>query len=92
MTDAGSPIMPWNHDRAIGDYSEAIRLDPTYFYAYVNRGNAYYNLKNYVWAISDYNEAIRWDSKNAVAYNNHGNVYRAQGKNAQAQTDFDKAK
>ena len=33
------------YDRAIDDYSQAIRLDPNYAFAYNNRGNAYDDLK-----------------------------------------------
>jgi tetratricopeptide (TPR) repeat protein len=49
------------HDKAIGDYSEAIRLDPNYANAYCGRGIAYYEVENYDKAISDYSEAIRLD-------------------------------
>ena len=51
------------YDKAIADYNEAIRLDPTYAAAYNNRGNAWTEKKEYDKAIADYNEAIRLDPK-----------------------------
>ena len=57
-------------DRAIADFSEAIRLDPKDAHAYNNRGSAYENKGDHDRAITDYDEAIRLDPKYALAYNN----------------------
>ena len=46
-------------DRAIADYSEAIRLDPDYDTAFFNRGRAYYLKRDYDRAIADYGESLR---------------------------------
>jgi tetratricopeptide (TPR) repeat protein len=59
-----------DYDRAIVDFSEAIRLDPKDAYAYSNRGNAYNDKGDHERAIPDLNEAIRLDPKFADAYNN----------------------
>jgi tetratricopeptide (TPR) repeat protein len=56
-------------DRAMADYNEAIRLDPKYAPAYLNRGNAYRSKDDYDLAIADYNEAIRLDPKNFGYWN-----------------------
>ncbi len=56
--------------RAIGAFSEAIRLDPRDAIAYYNRGNTYWTKGDYVRAIADYDEAIRLDPKAAEAYTN----------------------
>ena len=66
-------------DRAIADYSEAIRLDPKLAAAYNNRGNAYKNKGDFDRAIADLSEAIRLDPKLASAYNDRGNAYGARG-------------
>jgi tetratricopeptide (TPR) repeat protein len=50
-------------DRAIADYSEAIRLDPKQANAYRNRGNALREKGDLDRAIADLNEAIRLDPK-----------------------------
>ena len=57
-----------DYDRAIADFSEAIRLDPKIAKAYNERGGAYYGKKDYDRAIADYSEAIRLNPKYAHAY------------------------
>ncbi|MFC2002728.1 tetratricopeptide repeat protein, partial [Chloroflexota bacterium] len=46
-------------EEAIGEYGEAIRLNPQLTEAYNNRGNAYADLGQFERAIQDYGEAIR---------------------------------
>jgi lipoprotein NlpI len=71
------------NDRAIADYSEALRLRPdgTYYY---NRGNAYRTKGENNRAIADYTEAIKLNPNDSSAYNNRANAYRDEG-------DFDRA-
>ena len=57
-------------DKAISDYSQAIRLDPKFVQAYTNRGIVWSGKDQLDKAIADYNEAIRLDPKNASPYNN----------------------
>ena len=80
-----------DHDRAIADYDEAIRLDPKDAVAYSNRGIAYKDKGDYDRAIADYNEAIGLDPKNAVAYNNRGVAYNAKGDPDRAIADYNEA-
>jgi tetratricopeptide (TPR) repeat protein len=47
-----------DHDRAIADCNEAIRLDPKNATAYNSRGNAYHDKGDNDRAIDDYNEAL----------------------------------
>jgi tetratricopeptide (TPR) repeat protein len=54
-------------DRAIVDYSEAIRLDPKFAPPYSNRGNAYKPKDDLDRAIADLTVAIRLDPKNEAA-------------------------
>ena len=51
-----------DNDKAIADYTQAIRLDPKYSYPYNGRGNAYQDKKDHD-ALAEYNEAIRLDPK-----------------------------
>jgi tetratricopeptide (TPR) repeat protein len=67
------------HDLAIADFTEAIRLDPMSATAYTNRGKAYYGKRDYDRAIADHSEAIRLDPKNANAYSSRGAVYSLKG-------------
>ena len=53
----------WNfkeeYEKAISDYSKAIRLDPKYAMAYTNRGHAREAKAEYGQTLSDYGEAVR---------------------------------
>jgi lipoprotein NlpI len=73
-----------DYNRAIQDFSQAIRLDPSYAIAYNNRGNAYRDKQDYDSAIRDYSQAIRLDPSYVIAFNNRGNAYRYK-------QDFDSA-
>lgn len=57
-----------DHDTALGDYNEAIRLNPTWKYPWYNRGNAWLKKGDSDKAIADFDEAIRLDPKDADAY------------------------
>src|SRR4029077_11145106 len=59
-------------DRAIADYSEAIRLDPKNAEVYVNRGIAWGKKKDYDRAIADYSEAIQLNPKHLLAHYSRG--------------------
>ena len=48
-----------DHDRAISDYNEAIRLDPKYAGAYYNRGLAWRGKGDFDRAIADFTTAIK---------------------------------
>ncbi len=53
------------HQRAIEDLNEAIRLDPKLAMAYNNRGISYGNLGEHQRAIEDYDEALRLERPSA---------------------------
>ena len=59
-------------DRAIADYSEAIRLNPKYSFALNNRGILYSDKRDYDKAIADYSEALRLAPNYAIALCNRG--------------------
>jgi tetratricopeptide (TPR) repeat protein len=64
-----------DYDRAIADYTGALRIDPNYASAYNHRGNAYFFKGDYDRAIADYTGALRIDPNDASAYNHRGNAY-----------------
>ena len=70
---------PVNLDKAVENYTEAIKLDPGYLFAFYNRGNAYFDQGNLNAAIDDYTEAIKLDPSYLVAYYNRGNAHFNQG-------------
>jgi tetratricopeptide (TPR) repeat protein len=73
-----------NYDRAIDDYSKAIRLDRRYALGFSNRGLAYVRKGRIDRAIEDFDEAIRLNPKFAMAF-----VHRAVAYLEKAQWDFD---
>jgi len=78
-------------DRAIADFSESIKLNPTSANAYNNRGRAYRDKGEDHRAIVDLNEAIRLDPRLAVAYYNRARAYSNVGDVDRAMADFSKA-
>jgi tetratricopeptide (TPR) repeat protein len=80
-----------NADKAIDNYSKAIKINPKLAKAYNNRGIAYTWQKKYDLAIADFNKAIELDPKNGKTYNNRAIVYSYQGENKKALQDLQKA-
>jgi len=78
-------------DRAIADFSEAIRLEPKLDVAYRNRGNAWSAKGDNDRAIADYNEVIRLNSKDALAYIGRGDAYLANKNHGRAISDYSEA-
>ena len=78
-------------DRAIDDYSEAIRLNPKDPSYYNNRGNAWHARGDNDRAIADFNEAIRLNPANAAYYNNRRDAWLAEGDLARAIADANQA-
>ena len=66
-------------DRAIADYSQAIRIKPDYANAFRNRGRAYGRTGHYDNAIADLDRAIKLDPNDVGAYSNRGFAYYYKG-------------
>ena len=80
------------HDFAILDYGEAIRVNPSYHLAFTNRGLVYARHKQaYDRAIADFDEAIRRQPKNAYALTCRGLAYKAKGASDLANADLEAA-
>jgi len=63
------------YDRAVADYSAAVRLAPKYANAYFNRALVQARLKRYPGAMRDVNQVIRLRPKQARAYLLRGAIY-----------------
>jgi len=80
-----------DYDRAIQDYTEALRLNPTHVFAFNNRGNAYLDKKQSDLAIADYDRAIAYDSNYSIAYYNRARAYSAKKDDERALQDYEMA-
>ena len=72
------------HDKAVDDFTKAIRLDPKYVDAYCGRGIAYGAKRDFDKAIDDCTEAIRLAPNYPKPYSTRGRAYGSKG-------NFDKA-
>jgi len=77
---------------AIASYARAIEIDPTYFYAYFERGNTYgFFLSNYPAALADYGQVLRLEPNDRMTLCNRSVIYLAVGELAKAFADADMA-
>src|SRR5215469_116981 len=91
FTQARSEADADQNDKAVADYTEAIRLNPDYAEAYNGRGQAYFKLRQFDKAISDYGDAIRIKPDFAEAYSNRGFTYTRLGQFEKALADCSEA-
>lgn len=80
---------PWL-DRAIADYSQAIRLKPS-VNLFLRRGNAYVSIGEYDRVLPDFDEAIRLDPNNAEALMYRAGLYQFRGDYPRSIADYDQA-
>jgi lipoprotein NlpI len=78
-------------DKAVADYTMAIKIAPAYGPAYLNRGNVYLNQGNLDAAIADYSLAIKISPEYELAYNSRGAAYYRKGELDAALADLDTA-
>ena len=79
------------YDKAIADFSEAIRLNPKNAAPWVNRGWAYLRKENFKEAIADFSEAIKAAPAVASSYIQRGIAYHRAGESDKAIDDYTKA-
>jgi tetratricopeptide (TPR) repeat protein len=79
------------YEKAISDFTEAIRLDPKLVGAYFDRGSVYWMTGETDKAISDCTEAIRLDPKLVGPYVLRGESYASEKEYGKAITDLTSA-
>lgn len=77
--------------KAIEDYSQALKVNPNYLGAYLNRGSAYADLGNYSKAMADFNQALRINPNSAEAYYSRGVTRNEMGDVQGAIADYTQA-
>jgi tetratricopeptide (TPR) repeat protein len=79
-------------DRAIDDFTAAIRLNPDHSDRYIHRGLAWAKKREFNRAIADFSDAIQRDPGGAfLALNDRGNAYEAVGEHDRAIEDYGRA-
>jgi tetratricopeptide (TPR) repeat protein len=79
---------------SISLWSDVLKNHPDILIAYIDRGAAFLNKKEYDKSISDYNHALNMNPNNekvSSIYNNRGNAYAGKGLYDHAISDFTKA-
>ena len=79
------------YDESINKWKKAVELNPKYFFAHNNLGNAFLNLKEYDEAITYFNKAIEIKPDFFDAHNNKGNALSRLNKYDDALLSYDKA-
>lgn len=75
----------------IGDYDRALKLNPRLIYAWLNKGNLYYEAGDFTSALQCYAEALNLDPSFGSAYFNRGIAYLQIGNKRLAFADLSKA-
>jgi len=75
-------------DKAIADYTEAIKSDPKWAVPYAKRGDLYDDKGDQDRAIADLSDAIRLDPDYGWAYAIRGYIYDQQGQHDNAIADY----
>jgi hypothetical protein len=80
-----------NLQQMIAELDREIAENPTNALAHDQRGNAYFQLKEYQRAVSDYTRTLELDPQFTVAYLHRGQAYAALGYHQWAAADFSRA-
>src|ERR1700681_1538675 len=77
----------YDHERAIADYSDAIRLNPAHQLSYAYRGDAYYAKQDFDHAAADYTALLAFDPPLVTGLIFRGYVHAERGDFAGAVAD-----
>lgn len=77
--------------QALADYDDALKVNPSLLYAWFNKGNIFYAMRDYTSALQCYAEALKIDPEFGQAYFNRGLAYLQAGNKNMAFADLSKA-
>src|SRR6185437_204685 len=80
-----------DYDRAIEDFDQSIKLNPTYTKPFNNSGVAYLKKGEYDLAIKAFDQAIRLNPSYGEAFANRAGAYLKENKYDRAARDYDEA-
>ena len=80
-----------DYERAIADFNESIRLNPSNYHNFGRRGFAYQKKGNNDQAIADYNESLRLNPNNPIIFAARGFVYLQKGDYDRAIADYNES-
>jgi tetratricopeptide (TPR) repeat protein len=79
---------------ALRDYTEALKLNPKYAWAYHNRADLYrlrHQSADYDRSLDDYNQCLKCNPQYALAYYGRSLIFRSRGDLAHAKEDYRQA-
>lgn len=80
-----------DHDGAIADYTQSIKLKPDYAQTYYNRGLSYNDKQDFDSALADFAQAIKLKPDFARAYYAQGRSYEGKGDLQKALASYEEA-
>jgi lipoprotein NlpI len=84
-------VLKGDHDKAVADFDEALKIEPKNASIYNNRANARNDKGEGDAAMADFDAAIKANPRYAAAYFNRGNALAAKGETDRALKDYDAA-
>ena len=87
----GAAVAAASAGEAMADFDRALQMNPRLIYAWFNKGNIYYEAKDYTSAQQCYSEAIAINPDFGQAYYNRALAYLNMGNRRQAFADLSKA-
>lgn len=87
----GGWLLQDEHDKALADCDQAVKIDPKLSLGYHNRAIVWHDKGELDRAIADYDMAIRLDPKSSLSYRMRGVAWSSKGDNDRAIADLGEA-
>ena len=80
-----------DYDRALLDFGEAIRIDPSFARAFANRGAVYGAKQDFEKALADFSRVLTLEPRSAHAFADRAGMHRLNGQDDAAINDYTEA-